>query len=144
MIDRLLTNPFPGDDIALKGNHEALLQTFLDQPDTGNYWRRLGGLETLNSFGVPVQPVIEEQQYGQAAEKLRAALSPVQVGFLTSLKASLTVGRFFLCHAGIRPGIPLDRQSEEDLLWICDEFLNSELDFGKIVVHGHTPTEPVT
>ena len=141
VIDRLLKNPFPGDYIALKGNHEALLQTFLDQPDTGNYWRRLGGLETLNSFGVPVQPIIEEQQYGQAAEKLRTALSPVQVRFLTSLKTSLTVGRFFLCHAGIRPGIPLDRQSEEDLLWIRDEFLNSELDFGKIVVHGHTPTE---
>ena len=62
VIDRLLNNPFPGDYIALKGNHEALLQTFLDQPDTGNYWRRLGGLETLSSFGVPVQPIIEQRQ----------------------------------------------------------------------------------
>ena len=53
----------------------------------------------------------------------------------------MTVGRYFLCHAGIRPGVPLQRQSEEDLLWIRDEFLDSRGDFGKIVVHGHTPRE---
>ena len=53
---------------------------------------------------------------------------------------SLTSGRYFLCHAGVRPGVPLDRQSDEDLLWIRDEFLDSDVDFGKIVVHGHTPT----
>jgi serine/threonine protein phosphatase 1 len=34
----------------------------------------------------------------------------------------------------------LERQSEEDLLWIREEFLNSTMDFGKIIVHGHTPT----
>jgi serine/threonine protein phosphatase 1 len=140
VIDRLLTNPFPGDCIALKGNHEALLQAFLDQPETGNYWRQLGGLETLSSFGIPVGPLMTGQQYQQAAEKLRVALSCAQLQFLTSLKTSLTVGRFFLCHAGVRPGVPLDRQSEDDLLWIRDEFLNSEANFGKIVVHGHTPT----
>ena len=50
-------------------------------------------------------------------------------------------GPYFLCHAGIRPGVSLERQSPADLLWIRDEFLNSTMDFGKIVVHGHTPTE---
>ena len=40
----------------------------------------------------------------------------------------------------MRPGVPLERQEEKDLLWIRDEFLSSKLDFGKIVVHGHTPT----
>ena len=59
--------------------------------------------------------------------------------FLSSLKMSLTVGRYFLCHAGVRPGVPLDRQSDEDLLWIRGEFLDSDADFGKVVVHGHTP-----
>jgi Calcineurin-like phosphoesterase len=141
VIDRLLNNPFPGDYIALKGNHEALLQTFFDQPETGNYWRQLGGLETMRSFGIPVAPLMHDQNYDQAAAQLRTALSPAQMKFLASLRISLTVGRFFLCHAGVRPGIPLDRQSEEDLLWIRDEFLNSEVNFGKIVVHGHTPIE---
>ena len=139
VIDRLLTNPFPGDYVALKGNHEALLETFLNRPDIGNYWRQLGGLETLHSFGVPVAPLMMGKNFEQAAEQLRATLSPAQLNFLKSLKISLTVGRFFLCHAGVRPGVPLDRQSEEDLLWIRDEFLNSDADFGKTVVHGHTP-----
>ena len=40
---------------------------------------------------------------------------------------------------GVRPGIPLERQSAEDLLWIRDEFLNSRTGFGKIIVHGHSP-----
>ena len=51
------------------------------------------------------------------------------------------MGRYFICHAGVRPGIPLERQTEEDLLWIRDQFLQSRADFGKIVVHGHTPAE---
>jgi len=141
VIERLLANPFPGDYVALKGNHEALLENFLDEPGIGGRWRHLGGLETLHSFGVPVASLMVGRNYDQAAEQLRAALSPEHTKFLASLKTSLTVGRYFLCHAGVRPGVPLERQSEEDLLWIRDEFLSSKMDFGKIVVHGHTPTD---
>ena len=141
VIERLLANPFPGDYVALKGNHEALLENFLDEPGIGGRWRHLGGLETLHSFGVPVASLMVGRNYDQAAEQLRAALSPEHTKFLASLKTSLTVGRYFLCHAGVRPGVPLERQNEEDLLWIRDEFLSSKMDFGKIVVHGHTPTD---
>ena len=81
-----------------------------------------------------------ERNFDRAAGQLRAALTPEQMKFLTSLKMSLTAGRYFFCHAGVRPGVALDRQSDEDLLWIRDEFLDSMTDFGKIVVHGHTPT----
>jgi serine/threonine protein phosphatase 1 len=52
---------------------------------------------------------------------------------------TLSAGRYFLCHAGVRPGVPLAHQREEDLLWIRDEFLDSDADFGKVIVHGHTP-----
>src|SRR5450759_5041040 len=140
VLDRLLSNPFPGDYVALKGNHEALLQAFLEDPATGAHWRQLGGLETLHSFGIPVAEMMKGKNYEEAAEQLRAALSPAHTKFLASLKTSLTVGRYFLCHAGIRPGVALDRQREEDLLWIRNEFLDSTMDFGKIVVHGHSPT----
>ena len=71
--------------------------------------------------------------------QLGEAISLRQSEFLKSLKTSLVFGRYFLCHAGIRPGISLEHQSEVDLLWIRDEFLSSQTDFGKIVVHGHTP-----
>jgi Calcineurin-like phosphoesterase len=96
VIDRLLNNPFPGDYIALKGNHEALLQTFLDQPEMGNYWRQLGGLETLHSFGIPVVPLMWGQNYDQAAEQLRAALSPARMKFLASLRRPAERRRFAL------------------------------------------------
>ena len=132
VLDRLVGDPFPGDYVALKGNHEAVLQ---------DEWRRLGGLETLQSFGIPVAPLLRGKNYLEAAEQLRDAISPKQAKFLASLEMSLTIGPYFLCHAGIRPGISLAGQSPADLLWIRDEFLTSTMDFGKIVVHGHTPTE---
>jgi serine/threonine protein phosphatase 1 len=55
------------------------------------------------------------------------------------LKPEFSCGDFFFVHAGVRPGIPLANQQEADLLWIRDEFLQSEEDFGKYIVHGHTP-----
>jgi serine/threonine protein phosphatase 1 len=61
------------------------------------------------------------------------------VKFLSSLKSSFIFGDFFFVHAGIRPGIPLSQQRDEDLLWIREDFLLCEEDFGKIIVHGHTP-----
>jgi serine/threonine protein phosphatase 1 len=59
--------------------------------------------------------------------------------FLGRLETALDLGRWFLCHAGIRPGVPFARQTEQDLLWIREGFIDSAADFGKIVVHGHTP-----
>jgi serine/threonine protein phosphatase 1 len=141
VLDRLASNPFPGPYVALKGNHEELLERFLHDPGSGDHWRNLGGLETLHSFGIPVAPLMVGRKYDEAAEQLRASLSPQHTKFLASLRTSLTVGQYFMCHAGVRPGIPLERQREQDLLWIRDEFLNSQMDFGKIVVHGHTPVE---
>lgn len=139
VIERLADNPFATPYVALKGNHEALLEAFLADPAVGSHWRRLGGLETIASFGVPVQQLMLGRNYEEAAARLREALTPQHLDFLAALKTSVVVGRYFLCHAGVRPGIPLERQRDDDLLWIRDEFLHSTADFGKIVVHGHTP-----
>ncbi|MBI1203318.1 MAG: serine/threonine protein phosphatase [Rhodopseudomonas sp.] len=139
VLDLLASHPFPTPYVALKGNHEALLQAFLTDPKTGEHWRRLGGLETLHSYGVPVADLMVGKNFAEAALRLRDAMPASQTRFLQSLKTSLTHGRYFFCHAGVRPGVPLSEQSEDYLLWIRDLFLNSTLDFGKIVVHGHTP-----
>jgi serine/threonine protein phosphatase 1 len=141
VLDRLVRNPFPTRFVALKGNHEALFERFLREPSIAEHWRRLGGLETLQSYGVAVGEVMMGKNYRQAAEALQAAVPPAHFEFLGSLKTRLTVGQYFLCHAGVRPGVPLERQSEDDLLWIRGPFLDSNADFGKIVVHGHTPSE---
>jgi serine/threonine protein phosphatase 1 len=141
VLERLINNPFPCDYIPLKGNHEALFETFLTDPLVAEHWRRLGGLETLVSYGVPVRGLMIGKDYEQAARALHSAVPPEHLSFISSLRISLPVGRYFICHAGVRPGIPLERQTEEDLLWIRDQFLQSRADFGKIVVHGHTPAE---
>jgi serine/threonine protein phosphatase 1 len=141
VLDRLARNSFPIRLIALKGNHEALLETFLRDPTIADDWRRLGGLETLHSYGVPVAAMMMGRNYQEAADALRAAVPPDHFEFLSTLKLSLTWDKYFLCHAGVLPGVPLARQSEQHLLWIRDQFLASQADFGKIVVHGHTPRE---
>ena len=138
VIDRLMANPFPGRYVALKGNHEAIMESFLADPSLGGHWMHNGGLETLRSFGVRMS--WGRNNFVRAAEQLRAALTPEESRFLASLRLFMTVGQYFICHAGVRPGVPLDQQSEHDLLWIRGAFLDSEMDFGKIVVHGHTPS----
>jgi serine/threonine protein phosphatase 1 len=83
---------------------------------------------------------------GSALEAIRAelseALAPRHLGFLTNeLMPWATVGDYFFCHAGVRPGIPLDRQDPLDLMTIREPFLTSVQDHGKIIVHGHSPTQ---
>jgi serine/threonine protein phosphatase 1 len=141
VLERLAANPFPTPYVALKGNHETFLAAFLADPTLGSQWRDFGGLETLHSYGVSVGRFMMSRNYEAAALALRDALPPSHTGFLQTLKVSHGHGRYFLCHAGVRPGVPLDSQEEHDLLWIRNEFLASDLDFGKIVVHGHTPVE---
>jgi serine/threonine protein phosphatase 1 len=140
VLDRLARNPFPTRYIALKGNHEALFEAFLRDPTVASQWRRWGGLETLHSYGVPVAQVMVGKGFEEASNALRQSVPQEHFRFLGSLRFSLSLGDYFLCHAGVRPGVPLEHQQPEDLLWIREEFLNSRMSFGKVVVHGHTPT----
>jgi len=139
VLDRLASNPFPTDYIALKGNHEIFLEQFLADPSVMEVWRYNGALETLHSYGIDVSAPMRGRGYREAADALRAALPDAHRCFLAALPLCLSVGRYFVCHAGVRPGVPLSRQSADDLVWIREEFLRSVSGFGKIVVHGHTP-----
>src|SRR5688572_15919719 len=141
VLERLVQDPFPTPYVPLKGNHEELFENFFDDPSLGSKWRHLGGLETLHSYGVPLSLLMLGKGFREAADLLRETVPKTHLEFLSSLRTSASSRSFFLCHAGVRPGIPLDRQSAGDLLWIRGEFLNSRLNFGKRVVHGHTPTE---
>ena len=75
------------------------------------------------------------------AAAFRSALPDSHLRFLQDLRLTFSCGDFFFAHAGVRPGIPLVEQREQDLLWIRDDFLLHEEDFGKIIVHGHTPAK---
>jgi serine/threonine protein phosphatase 1 len=140
VVERLAENPFPTDFVALKGNHEEMLARFLRDPSVGGEWSRSGGLETLHSYGIDVGPLMRGRGCGAAAAAFEKALPPAHMAFFASLRVCLSIGRYFFCHAGVRPGIPFTHQQEHDLLWIREEFLHDRTDFGKVVVHGHTPS----
>jgi serine/threonine protein phosphatase 1 len=141
VLDRLSRNPFPTRYIALKGNHEVLFEAFLRDPSVADFWRRLGGLETLHSYGIPTNDLMLGKGFDEAARALKAATPREHLKFFASLRYSVSIGEYFICHAGVRPTVPLAQQKIDDLLWIRDEFLHSELDFGKMVIHGHSPNE---
>jgi len=142
VIERLVEGPPPGfGAIHLKGNHEASMMEFLEDISIGPNWLTFGGTATLASYHLPpLHEEAEPEMLMQAQERLRAVLPPTHRSFLESLRTSVTIGDYLFVHAGIRPGVPLDRQREQDLLWIREEFLHSTIDHGKVVVHGHTIT----
>jgi serine/threonine protein phosphatase 1 len=144
VIDLLIARRRNHDMRFLAGNHEACASRFLDDPTVLSEWRHLGGINTLVSYGVTPTKHDDPQSQHQVAHAFRQALPDSHHDFMQGLALSFTCGDFFFAHAGVRPGIPLDKQRQQDLLWIRDDFLLHEEDFGKIVVHGHTPTaEPV-
>ena len=73
-------------------------------------------------------------------EAFRRSLPASHLEFLRALRLSFAIGDYLFVHAGIRPGVPLDAQDRDDLLWIREDFLRSGADHGKVVVHGHSAT----
>lgn len=141
VIELLSTNLPPGlATHFLKGNHEQFLLDFLDDPSWLDGWLRNGGEQTWRSYGVDIDG-LQDRRAPPAAwrEAFLEALPAAHLRFLTTLELKCVVGDYVFVHAGLRPGVPLDRQVPDDLLWIRYEFLDSEESFGKIVVHGHTP-----
>jgi serine/threonine protein phosphatase 1 len=115
------------------------LNGFLSNPSTLEHWQYNGGLETLMSYGITPLINADAATQAQLAGALEQALPESHRQFIGNLESSFTCGDYFFVHAGVRPGIPLTKQHEADLLWIRQDFLLYEEDFGKIVVHGHTP-----
>jgi serine/threonine protein phosphatase 1 len=127
--------------VVLKGNHEEMMVKAL-RGDLFVYghWLRFGGKETLLSWGV--DPAVVE---GPATmDSLRIAAKTVgddAIRWLAKLPLYHQHDDYLFVHAGIRPGIPLRRQRSDDLLWITEDFLDSDVSHDFIVVHGHTVGE---
>ena len=141
VIDVLLSDIVsPFETYFLKGNHEAAMIQFLTDPSIGPRWAEYGGAETLVSYGVqPPRTRTSVEDWMQASEALNGALPPEHLHFLSNLDLSVRVGDYLFVHAGVRPGVPLDQQTEQDLLWIREEFLTDRRPLDAVIVHGHTP-----
>jgi serine/threonine protein phosphatase 1 len=125
--------------VFLKGNHEAYFLEVLRDATRFEDWQQFGGLQTLMSYGIQPSFSADAVEQAELIQLLKNVLPEEHLQFLCSLQPSFVCGDYFFVHAGVRPGIPLNQQQESDLLWIRDEFLNSDANFGKFVVHGHTP-----
>lgn len=139
VLDLLLGHERTNETVFLRGNHETFVPRFLDDPAVLDEWRQCGGLETLLSYGLKpsIRPDASEQV--ALAQELARCIPRVHLEFLESLDLFFDCGGFLFVHAGIRPGVPIRQQKEEDLLWIREEFLSFEQPFESFVVHGHTP-----
>lgn len=142
-VDRLIEHGETYESVFLKGNHELIATKCLSDRNLFDQWLRLGGAETLISYGIMPRPRLSDAQIAKLQAAFHAALPPSHVRFFRSLQPSFACGDFFFAHAGVKPGVALSQQKEGDMLWIRDEFLLSNEDFGKIIVHGHTPTHEV-
>jgi serine/threonine protein phosphatase 1 len=138
-IDLLVERSLKHETIFLKGNHESFLLEVLQDPERLEAWKDYGGFQTLMSYGLipSLKPDREERMH--LVRSLREVMPHHHQQFFSGLRTCLTCGDFFFTHAGVRPGIPLRQQREEDLLWIREDFLQSNENFGKFIVHGHTP-----
>ncbi len=127
----------------LKGNHDQVFCDYMRDPTEAVDWLRFGGAETMQSYGVtPPAPDAPFEDHVRARDDMLAALPMSHWKFLEALKGIVTIGDYAFVHAGVRPRIPLDRQSEEDLLWIREGFLDYDGPQEKVIVHGHTWHRP--
>ncbi len=103
-------------------------------------WRQYGGLETLLSYGLKPSINPDRRRTDQACDRICGqSFRAEHLDFLQSLELTFSCGDFLFVHAGVRPGVPIHEQTEDDLLWIRDDFLNWQQPFERFVVHGHTP-----
>ncbi len=138
VVEWLIDAPPLGDRrICLLGNHEAMLLEALADPARLPQWLMNGGEATLASYGLPTLPPAPAAKHAAMLE----AIPPRHRAFLAGLPRSFELGTYLFVHAGIDPRRPLADQDPEALVWIRRPFLRSTIDFGRIVVHGHTPVE---
>ncbi len=131
--------------ITIRGNHDYMFRLFLqDSPGRDPHLRpdldwldpRLGGVETLASYGVAAA---DQRPLAEVHAEARARVPAAHLAFLDAALPAVAIGQAFLTHAGVLPGLALDRQEAQDLMWIRQPFLQDTADHGALIVHGHTP-----
>jgi len=139
VIDLLVEGPPEGfDSVYLLGNHEQTLLDFLCHPEAVAAWLIWGGRATLHSYGVATAAQTAGHELDDLRSELEFRLPQSHLDFYQHLELMHLAGNYCFVHAGIRPGIPLHEQRQEDLLWIREEFTLSRVSHDKIIVHGHT------
>jgi len=137
----LVMAPLPAGlaTISLKGNHEEAMLLFLADVTIGPAWFAMGGDATAYSYGVGLPKGLSQKaRFDHVWRELHQRIPAAHISFLSNLPLTYTAGDYMFVHAGVRPGVALDQQSAEDLLWIREEFLSATAGWDKVIVHGHS------
>lgn len=136
VVDLLAVRLVAHHAVCLRGNHEAVMEGFLQDSAILPYWLELGGMQTLESYGIALD---ENATASNVHRRFRDAFPRAHELVVQCLRDQFVCGDFLFVHAGIRPGVPIERQDINDLIWIRDDFLDSTRKHEHFVVHGHTP-----
>lgn len=123
------------------GNHDEMFLRFIDNPEANKSWLGVGGEQTLRSYNIDVETIVKRSGRAGLKEVIANAIPQRHVAFLRQLPACISSGDYLFVHAGIRPGVSIESQTENDLLWIREPFLSNGPQLPLIVVHGHTMTK---
>lgn len=139
VVERLRTYRRDGvRTMFLLGNHEEVLLRILSgESELIDKWRTFGGGECLRSYSVEPQRFAGRSEV-EALEIVRQAIPDEHRHFLADFVDTCRFGDYLFVHAGIRPGVEIERQRQSDLRWIREPFLLDDSDHGVVVVHGHT------
>lgn len=144
VVERLRTLAHPGATLVfLMGNHEEFLLNVL-AGDAGSLddWLRFGGRECVESYGLDPRRLIAAEE-PVAIGLVREAIPQSHRSFISSFVDSFSFGDYLFVHAGIRPGVALDKQAPHDLRWIREPFLSDRSFHGAMVVHGHSISDGI-
>lgn len=151
VVDYLMRGQQDGQPwTTLKGNHDRFLPRFVADPEwidpglaSGRHWLdhdNLGAAATLASYGI----ARDGRSHAEILADVLREVPAEHLRWLDALPLWQVLPGALIVHAGIRPGVPLEQQSEHDLVWIRKGFLDDTTDHGTLVVHGHTVVEQVT
>jgi len=144
VIEKLRTYRHPRlRPIFLMGNHEeVLLRLLAGERGILASWLRFGGTQCLASYGVDAA-AFKSMSEREALAAIKKAIPETHRSFIADFADTVRFGDYLFVHAGIRPAVDISMQSQADLRWIRQPFLDDDSDHGFVVVHGHTISETV-
>ncbi|MCD7059669.1 metallophosphoesterase [Pelagibacterium xiamenense] len=145
VLDHVLT-PVPEGwrRICLCGNHDHAMAMAVRDRAMLEQWLSFGGVETLASYGLELRTLTEaEGNWSKLRAILESHIPPEHIAFLKELPIVLALPGYVFVHAGLRPGVPLDRQTDYDMMWIRADDITGQDDFPFTIVHGHTPVSAI-
>ncbi|MEL6756006.1 MAG: metallophosphoesterase family protein [Pseudomonadota bacterium] len=144
VIERLISFPYEfAVPLFIKGNHEEMMvRSLMSEPHLIPDWLRYGGFACAESYGLSRRKLMGRDP-NSLQRLLRSVIPRSHVEFLAASLDYVRFGDYLFTHAGIRPGVPIEKQKTKDLRWVREPFLSFQGDHGMVVVHGHTISERV-